>query len=418
MDDKETVLSLQAATTTPSHRKTRLLLSKKVLYTFILVIISSAGLFGYLSFQSAQVRDVIGLISQVESEAEQLRSTVTVNMAMPESTQSHASVALRKHLLELNDLSVASQFEDPLNNLILQGGLFAEKVDKALMTGQTTHQSAVQNVSQSSSPNQFYTLKNDLLAYDFWLSQMNLILMAVVSFAGVMVTLYAAKRADEIATAGVSTTEASITLRGEEVNTAVLVSMPAEEVSEAEKALISELMTATPELVETSAINEDTSQVKLAGKADLQSESIFDVQYILDNMNGDKESVMMLLEIFLEEHSGDGESLKNCIEQSDIDKASLLIHSLKGVASSLGAASLHSISEHIEYAFKHKQTVTNTDCTDLSLAIKNVVSAAEAYLAEERSVSVDSPDTAEDVKKCQFLEVNTNRDEGLAIQQE
>ncbi|PSW03610.1 Hpt domain-containing protein [Photobacterium lipolyticum] len=418
MDDRETVLSLQAEKTAPSHRKTRLLLSKKVLYTFVLVIISSAGLFGYLSFQSSQVREVIGLISQVESEAEQLRSTVPLNMAVPESAQSHVSVALRKHLLELNDVSVASQFEEPLKTLILQGGQFVEEVDKALMTGQANHRSAVQNISQSSSQNQFYTLKNDLLAYELWLSQMNLILMAVVSLSGVMMTLYAAKRADEVATAGVSTTEASITLRGEKVNAAVVVAMPAEEVSEAEKAIISELMTAIPEPVEPSAMCAEVSPVELTEVAYLQQEAIFDVQSILDSMDGDKESVIMLLEIFIEEHSGDGEHLKNCIEQSDVDKASLLIHSLKGVASNLGAASLRSISEHIEYALKNKQTVTSTDCTDLSLAIKNVVSAVEAYLVEERSVSEDSPDTAEEVKKCQFVEVNTNRDDNLAIQQE
>ncbi|MDX1303753.1 Hpt domain-containing protein [Photobacterium sp.] len=391
MDDRETVLSLQTEKTAASHRKIRLLLSKKVLYAFVLVIMSSAGLFGYLSFQSLQVRDVIGLISQVESEAEQLRSTVTVNMAVPVSAQRHVSEALRKHLLELNGVSVASQFEEPLKTLILQGRQFTEKVDKALMTGQVIPQSEVQNISLSSSPNQFYTLKNDLLAYDFWLSQMNLILMAVVSLSGVMVTLYAAKRADEVATAGVSTTEALITLRGEEVNTAIVVAMPVKEISEAEKALITELMTAIPQPAEPSEMGEDMSPVELTEKAYLQQEPIFDVQYILDNMDGDKESVIMLLDIFLEEHSGDGDLLKNCIEQSDFDKARLLMHSLKGVASNLGSPSLRSISERVEYGLKKKHTVTSTDCMALSLAIKQVVSAVEAYLEAERGLSVDSP---------------------------
>ncbi|MDR9826256.1 Hpt domain-containing protein [Vibrio sp. FNV 38] len=72
-----------------------------------------------------------------------------------------------------------------------------------------------------------------------------------------------------------------------------------------------------------------------------------DYEYMLDSVNGDDESVSLLLGVFVEDHEKDAEKIAHLIAERDPD-ALRAAHSLKGVAASIGAMPLKEISATIE----------------------------------------------------------------------
>ncbi|PSW21047.1 Hpt domain-containing protein [Photobacterium sanctipauli] len=108
-----------------------------------------------------------------------------------------------------------------------------------------------------------------------------------------------------------------------------------------------------------------------------------DVNFLLDSLDGDQDTALMLLEIFIEEHAGDGQALIKMVESNPNDEQALrLVHSLKGVSGSLGAAVLNSLSADLELKLKQQQTVSMAECQQLDQVLTETVASAKDYLAE------------------------------------
>ncbi|MGF1870138.1 Hpt domain-containing protein [Photobacterium indicum] len=109
-------------------------------------------------------------------------------------------------------------------------------------------------------------------------------------------------------------------------------------------------------------------------------DTILDINSILESMDGDKESVVMLLEIFRDEYSAYGLRLRELIEGSQIEEALRLVHNLKEVAGSLGAPRLKVESERLEKSYQQQEPVTINDADKLAEIIYLVVNAINEYL--------------------------------------
>ncbi len=85
-----------------------------------------------------------------------------------------------------------------------------------------------------------------------------------------------------------------------------------------------------------------------------------DLTYMLESLSGDKESVQMLLKVFVHDHQGDIDKLREALD-TDVKLAMRVAHSLKGVASSVGARTLHAHAALVEKKLKQGQSVSEID---------------------------------------------------------
>ncbi|MEZ8094606.1 Hpt domain-containing protein [Photobacterium swingsii] len=115
---------------------------------------------------------------------------------------------------------------------------------------------------------------------------------------------------------------------------------------------------------------------------------LFDFKHIFHCMDEDLDSVIMLLEIFVQEHSHDDVLFKNALEQGRIEDAARIIHSLKGVAGSIGSNALKSISERLELAIKQEDMIVESDSLELGTILNDVVKTVQDYL-ETQGVTVE-----------------------------
>ncbi len=113
-------------------------------------------------------------------------------------------------------------------------------------------------------------------------------------------------------------------------------------------------------------------------------EPYIDIEKMLDSLSGDEESVRMLLEVFIQDHSEDGTKLRTLIaEGKDEEHAQRIAHSLKGVSGSIGAMPLHYISGDIESLIKQGQEVVTGKLDMLEDTLQKTTLFAEAVLNSE-----------------------------------
>lgn len=144
---------------------------------------------------------------------------------------------------------------------------------------------------------------------------------------------------------------------------------------------------------------------------DSLEDSIIDINYILESMNGDKESVVMILEIFREEHAADGLQLRELIEDSKNEDALRLVCNLKEVAGGLGASRLKVEAERLEQNYQQQKSVTVNDAKKLTVLIYQVVNAINEYLIVEIKDSNNIPLNI-DAKKSSFIVDASNEASG------
>ncbi|WP_261857235.1 Hpt domain-containing protein [Photobacterium sanguinicancri] len=119
----------------------------------------------------------------------------------------------------------------------------------------------------------------------------------------------------------------------------------------------------------------------------LSSIELFDLRHILHCMDEDLDSVIMLLEIFVQEHGSDGIYFRLALEDGRIDDAARIVHSLKGVAGSIGSNALKNIAERLELAIKKEDMIVESDSAELDTILKGVVKTVQVYL-ETQGVTV------------------------------
>lgn len=103
-----------------------------------------------------------------------------------------------------------------------------------------------------------------------------------------------------------------------------------------------------------------------------------DYDYMLDSVNGDKESVALLLGVFVEDHKGDAQKIGDLIAQQD-PEAMRAAHSLKGVAASIGASPLKEIATIIEANIKQGRVTSEAELDKLAKYLAQTVESAKQY---------------------------------------
>ncbi|MGR5141449.1 Hpt domain-containing protein [Photobacterium sp. DNB23_23_1] len=131
----------------------------------------------------------------------------------------------------------------------------------------------------------------------------------------------------------------------------------------------------------------------LSLSTDVESLAIFDSDYLLDTMDGDRDMVIMLLEVFVDEHFDDGHKIVKALQAGDIDQVQMLSHSLKGVAASLGVEQIHALAEQVERGAKTQ--VDNEKLENLCELLKLVFTPAaleiQAFLDEGDKIKALQP---------------------------
>ncbi|PNI03964.1 Hpt domain-containing protein [Vibrio diazotrophicus] len=110
-------------------------------------------------------------------------------------------------------------------------------------------------------------------------------------------------------------------------------------------------------------------------------ESKIDIPQMLSSLNDDKESVKMLLRVFIEDHYEDCEKLQMQIS-SDLGAAMRTAHSLKGVAGTIGANELRIIAIDIEAKLKREEIPTDEEIQNLAKSLDETVKSAQFWLEQ------------------------------------
>ncbi|PNH97159.1 Hpt domain-containing protein [Vibrio diazotrophicus] len=110
-------------------------------------------------------------------------------------------------------------------------------------------------------------------------------------------------------------------------------------------------------------------------------ESKIDIPQMLSSLNDDKESVKMLLRVFIEDHYEDCEKLQMQIS-SDLGAAMRTAHSLKGVAGTIGANELRIIAIDIEAKLKREEIPTDEEIQNLTKSLDETVKSAQFWLEQ------------------------------------
>ncbi|PMM57114.1 Hpt domain-containing protein [Vibrio splendidus] len=110
------------------------------------------------------------------------------------------------------------------------------------------------------------------------------------------------------------------------------------------------------------------------------SKPAIDIEDMLETLDGDADSVELLLGVFIQDHADDYTKFKSLLVKDEI-LAARIVHSLKGVAGSIKASRLAIIAASIEMTMKQSRAISEHDLEELELAIKASVDAAYEYLA-------------------------------------
>ncbi|SBT13372.1 Hpt domain-containing protein [Vibrio celticus] len=139
-------------------------------------------------------------------------------------------------------------------------------------------------------------------------------------------------------------------------------------------------------IVQQDSIQQASEQVPVAEKhvaSVTDSKPAIDIEDMLETLDGDAESVELLLGVFVQDHAGDYEKFKSLLTK-DETSAARIVHSLKGVAGSIKASRLAIIAASIEMTMKQSRAISEHDLAELEQAIKATVDSAHEYLDSQR----------------------------------
>ncbi|MGF1712405.1 Hpt domain-containing protein [Vibrio kagoshimensis] len=109
---------------------------------------------------------------------------------------------------------------------------------------------------------------------------------------------------------------------------------------------------------------------------------VIDIPAMLENLDNDEESVVLLLTVFIQDHARDADKFKQLLAE-DLVAALRVVHSLKGVAGSIKADRLGKISSSLELSLKQSNLVSEAALKELDDAICATVKAAQEYVSED-----------------------------------
>lgn len=116
----------------------------------------------------------------------------------------------------------------------------------------------------------------------------------------------------------------------------------------------------------------------------VSSGSEIDFDSMLDSLGDDRESMCMLLEVFIEDHANDVADISRLLSDSP-DEAMRKAHSLKGVGGNLGAMNLREAAGKIETAINQDVTQVPALLNDLDVLLSKALQEAQQFLDEEQA---------------------------------
>ncbi len=136
-------------------------------------------------------------------------------------------------------------------------------------------------------------------------------------------------------------------------------------------------------IVETSIVEtpqESTSIVTAAATWDDGPE--IDLDGMLDSLGNDYESVCMLLQVFVDDHTGDAERIAQLLNDAP-EEALRKAHSLKGVGGNLGALKLRESAGKVEQAIKDDIGSVSGLLEELKARLDKAILEAQTFLNEQ-----------------------------------
>ncbi|MGR5061681.1 Hpt domain-containing protein [Photobacterium sp. DNB22_13_2] len=126
----------------------------------------------------------------------------------------------------------------------------------------------------------------------------------------------------------------------------------------------------------------------LSLSADVESLSVFDSDYLLDTMDGDRDMVTMLLEVFVDEHFDDGHKIVMALKTGDVDQVQMLSHRLKGVSASLGVEQINALAEKVEREAKTQADSEKLEnlCELLKMVFTPAALEIQSFLDESANI--------------------------------
>ncbi|MGF1713836.1 Hpt domain-containing protein [Photobacterium chitinilyticum] len=350
-------------------------LSSGILAFGLVLLLIGTGVIAYLSVLSASTLSFISSTSELQNEAEQLRwriITLSADSSRPlASTHSELTVSFRSRLAEWQNGDIPVSAQDKMRHLVRQGRQFADQAEYAWLARDrfryADNMAAIENVDINPFLGSLYQLQSSLVQAETkltWLTLLLAVLVALTGFGGVSygVGLLGRERRER---------EVSAT-------SALLVSASGGVVADSEKdsGLIANDAGTTRVVFKKMSVPTKQDQVG-------RNDTVLDTEQMLDSMDGDRESVVLLLDIFMKEHVGDAKRLSASLERGQYDEASLIAHSLKSVAGSFGAVRLRQRTEFIEHCCKQGIAISAEDIEQLDEALGELKAAILMYLAEE-----------------------------------
>lgn len=375
--------------------------SSTILSIALMLILAGTGVIAYLSILSSATLNFISSTSELQNEAEQLKWRV-IDMSAASSrpivtTQTELTASFRSRLLEWQAGDQPGLAQSQVDELIRRGRQFAGQAEYAWIASNrslytdsqatdeltSANQVAIERVNNHPFPSSLHQLQSTLIQFEDKLTWLNLLLAMLVALIGISGVSYGVIRLRKVhhpilTTARLSPEpEQSGPVRNQTMVAGLTSGSAAMEFAESEERSIpSQAEQSTP------------------------AEPVLNTEQMLDNMDGDRESVAMLLDIFLKEHADDAKRLSESLDNGRYDDVSLIAHSLKSVASSFGAQSLRKIAECIEHRCKQGSAVRPEDIVQLDEAIVALKAAIIEYL------QVDS-NAAEAVQIEEYTQVET-----------
>ncbi|NOH62844.1 Hpt domain-containing protein [Vibrio sp. RE88] len=122
----------------------------------------------------------------------------------------------------------------------------------------------------------------------------------------------------------------------------------------------------------------------VTGVAALDDGPEIDLDGMLESLGNDYESVCMLLQVFVDDHTGDAESIIKLLNESP-EEALRKAHSLKGVGGNLGALKLRESAGKVEQAIKDDINSVADLLDELKVRLDKAILEAQTFLKEQNA---------------------------------
>ncbi|WP_114787072.1 Hpt domain-containing protein [Vibrio tetraodonis] len=109
-----------------------------------------------------------------------------------------------------------------------------------------------------------------------------------------------------------------------------------------------------------------------------------DLKAMLESLGDDYESVCMLLQVFVDDHTGDTEKIAELLHDSP-EEALRKAHSLKGVGGNLGAKKLREAAGNVEQALKDGSGSVTELLAELKLRLDKAIDEAQEFLNQQQT---------------------------------